>query len=94
MPCRTREKNEKSIACLSRQRMEATILSQIETMDHNSQADEVFGPHNRTVLSGVQTGIDSHQSLVLGRSQETVISAEKRGQGKAGAGQSATGNQC
>ncbi len=46
MPCRTREKNEKSIACLSRQRMEATILSQIETMGHNSQADEVFGHHS------------------------------------------------
>ena len=51
MPCRTREKNEKSIACLSRQRMEATILSQIETMDHDSQADEVFGPHNRLTVS-------------------------------------------
>ena len=25
--------------------MEATILSLIETMDHNSQADEVFGHH-------------------------------------------------
>jgi hypothetical protein len=36
----------KFIACLSRQRMGATILSQIETMDHNSQADEVFGQHN------------------------------------------------
>ena len=47
-----------------------------------------------SVLSRMQTRIDSHQSFLVGCSQETVIGAQKRGWGKAGAGQSATGNQC
>ena len=58
--CRTREKSEKCIACLSRQSLEAMILSQNEVIGHRSRADEVFGQDRYQV--GVSNEVIGHSS--------------------------------